>query len=504
MVPSQQVFSMTRVPATPRVSVCRLTFFLLFVCTFLVSQQAPNEESRIASAIRDGNYAQALQLLEGAIRQSPANARLWTMQGVAYDRQGRKKEALVAFEHALRLAPNTIPALEGAAQIGFDAGNPDAIPRLERLVRLRPDNPTTHGMLAVLEYQQGHCDQALPHFEKAALLFQSQVDALHAYAVCLVRSKQLEKAATILERTAELKPGDSQEHRLLASVELMANHPEAAIAALQPLLSSGTQDVEALELASTAYESIHDTDKAVDALRQAILLQPTNSALYVDFANLSASHQSFQVGINVVNDGLALQPQSAPLYFARGMLYAQLSNYEKAQADFETAYRLDPNQSLTTAAQGMLAVQQSDLSGALRTVEQKLSEKPDDAVLLYLRADILTQQGAENGSEKFETALRSAQRAVALNPRLAAAHAVLGKLYLQSNDYPRAISECRRSLDLNSKDQATLYRLIQALRKAEHNDDVPGLLKQLAQLHEEATREEHDRYRYRLVEGTAP
>ena len=185
------------------------------------------------------------------------------------------------------------------------------------------------------------------------------------------------------------------------------------------------------------------------------------------------------------------------------MLYAQLSNFEKAQEDFATAYRLDPTQSLTTAAQGMLAVQQSDLSGALRTVEQKLAEKPDDAVLLYLRADILTQEGAEKGSESFATALRSAKRAVTLNPRLAAAHAVLGKLYLQSDDYPGAISECRRSLDLNPKDQATLYRLIQALRKTEHSNEVPGLLKQLAQLHEEATREEHDRNRYRLVEGTA-
>jgi len=355
----------------------------------------------------------------------------------------------------------------------------------------------------VLEYQQGDCDRALPHFEKAAPLFQAQVDALHAYAVCLVRSKQLERATTIVKRTAELKPGDSQELRLLASIQLMANHPEAAIAALQPMLSSDTQDVEALELASSAYEAVHDTDKAVDALRRAILLQPANSGLYVDFANLSASHQSFQVGINVVNDGLALQPQSAPLYFARRMLYAQLSNFEKAQEDFATAYRLDPTQSLTTAAQGMLAVQQSDLSGALRTVEQKLAEKPDDAVLLYLRADILTQEGAEKGSESFATALRSAKRAVTLNPRLAAAHAVLGKLYLQSDDYPGAISECRRSLDLNPKDQATLYRLIQALRKTEHSNEVPGLLKQLAQLHEEATREEHDRNRYRLVEGTA-
>jgi tetratricopeptide (TPR) repeat protein len=91
-----------------------------------------------------------------------------------------------------------------------------------------------------------------------------------------------------------------------------------------------------------------------------------------------------------------------------------------------------------------------------------------------------------------------------MNPRLAAAHAVLGKLYLQLDDYPGAIRECRRSLDLNPKDQPTLYRLIQALRKTEHHDEVPGLLKKLAQLHEEATREERDRYRYRLVEGTAP
>lgn len=489
--------------ASPRIRKCAVGFLFQLVCALAFTQSGVNEQSRIATAIRDGNYRGALELLGPALRRSPGDAQLWTMQGVAYDRQGDKKRALAAFKHALNIAPNAIPALEGAAQIEFDAGDPGAIAVLERLARLRPENTTTHGMLAVLEYQQGHCDRALPHFERAAPLFQSQVEALHANAVCLVRSKQLEKAAAILKRTAELKPGDSQELRLLASIELMANHPDAAIAALQPMLSSDTQDVGALELASSAYEAVHDTDKAVDALRRAILLQPTNSALYVDFANLSSAHQSFQVGVNVVNDGLALQPQSAPLYFARGMLYAQLSNFEKAQADFETAYRLDPTQSLTTAAQGMLAVQQSDLSGALRTLEQKLAEKPDDAVLLYLRADILTQEGAEKGSESFTIALRSAKRAVALNPRLAAAHAVLGKLYLQSDDYPSAISECRRSLDLNPKDQATLYRLIQALRKTEHNNEVPGLLKQLAQLHQEATREEHNRNRYRLVEGAA-
>lgn len=493
---------MIRLPARQEAKVCQLCFFLL-VCTLSIAQPASDEPSRIASAIRTGDYTRALQLLSPALRRSPGDAQLWTMQGVAYDRQGNKKEALTAFEHALKIAPNAVPALQGAVQILFDSGDRRAIPWLQRLLSLRPHDTTSHGMLAVLEYQQGDCGKALPHFEKAASLFQDQVEALHAYAICLVRSKQPDKAAGILKHTVELKRDDPRELRLLASVQLMAQEPSESLVTLKPLLDANVQDVEVLELASAAYEGVHETDNAVDALRRAILLEPTNTSLYGDFAALSVAHQSFQVGINVLNDGLALQPQSAELYFARGMLYAQLSNYDKAQADFETAYRLDPKQSLTTAAQSMLAVQQSDLDGALRTVEQKLAQRPNDAALLYLKADILIQQGAENGSPKFQTALRSAQRSVTLNPRLAAAHAVLGRLYLQSEDYPKAVIECRKALEWNSKDQATLYRLIQALRKTEHHGEVPELMKQLAQLHEESLRDEKERSRYRLVEGGA-
>jgi tetratricopeptide (TPR) repeat protein len=494
--------------ATPPVrlilSVLIFAASLLLLCSPSYAQNAGEEESRIASALRDGNPAGALELLAPALRKFPGDAQLWTMQGVAYERQSNKKEALESFTHALKIAPDTIPALEGAAQIEFDGSSPRAIPLLERLLRRRPDDTTSHGMLAVLEFQQGNCSKALPHFEKAIALFQSHSDALHAYAICLVRAKQIEKAATVLEKAVRANPGDTQEVRRLASVELMAHRPEAALAAIQPLLGSSTPDAETLELASLAYEGIHDTERAVDALRQAILAQPANTNFYLDFANMAADHQSFQVGINVVNDGLALQPQSASLYFARGMLYAQLADYERAQADFETAYRLDPSQSLSTAAQGLMAVQQNDLDGALNAVEQKLARKPNDAVLLYLKADILTQQGAETGSARFETAMRSAKRSVALSPTLAPAHAVLAKLYLQSGEYPRAIMECRKSLELNPKDQTSVYRLIQALRKTEHKDEIPALLKRLAKLREEATGEERERYRYKLVEeGTS-
>ena len=287
---------------------------------------------------------------------------------------------------------------------------------------------------------------------KLRLSFESKVLALQAYGSCLVKLKRFNDAADVFARTVALDPGDRRGRQILAAVQLMAHQQDQAIVTLSPLLGSNA-DAPTLELASTAYEDAHDTEKAVDAICQAILIDPYNVNLYVDFAALSSSHQSFQIGINVVNDGIALQPKAAPLYFARGVLYVQLADYEMAQADFEKAYDLDPSQSLSIAAQGLAAVQQNDLDHALAGVQDKLTRKPNDPILLYLQADILLQQGAEPGNPKFDAAMRSAKKAVELRPGLSSSRDVLAKLYLKTGQYAEAATQCRKALEIDPKDQ---------------------------------------------------
>jgi tetratricopeptide (TPR) repeat protein len=476
------------------------TIVSILLLSLAFAQTAEDRIDRIASALRSQEFDKALKLLQPALQEFPRNDTLWTMQGVAYARRGQKREALASFRSALKIAPDNIQALQGAAQIEYDAGSRSGIPLLQHLLRLRPADSTSRGMLAVLEYQQGNCAAAVVDFEKAMELFESQVQALHAYATCLVRLKQLDKAADIFERALALNPDDRRERQLLASIQLMAHKPLDAIATLDPLLKP-KPEVDALELASTAYEEAHDTTKAVDALRQALLLDPHNLNLYLDFAAISSTHQSFQVGIDIINDGINLQPKAASLYFARGVLFVQLAEYEKAQADFETAYDLDPSQSLSAAAQGLAAVQQNNLDQALAGVQQKLARRPADPILLYLQADVLTQKGAEPGTAEFQAAMRSAKKAVALRPMLGPARGVLAKLYLQSGQYPEAVTQCKKALEIDPKDQAALYHLIQALRKSGKTAELPELLRRLAQLRQDATKEEREQYRYKLVEG---
>jgi tetratricopeptide (TPR) repeat protein len=314
-----------------------------------------------------------------------------------------------------------------------------------------------------------------------------------------VHQRQFDAATNVLRQTLEANSEDAQERRVLASVQLMAQHPDDAINTLTPLLNA-KPDVQTLELASQAYEQSHETEKAVDTLREAILREPTDVTLYMEFAAISEKHQSVQIGIDVVNEGIALQPNASALYLTRGMLFVQLSEYDKAQSDFDTAYELDPKASLTAAAQGLTAVQQNDFARALAGIQEKLRSMPNDPILLYMQADVLAEQDPQPGTAEFSTALNSAKKAVSSNPALEPAHMVLAKLYMMAQQYPDAAAECRKALQNDSTDQTALYLLVRALRKTDQMGEIPGLLKQLALVRQQAANKKREENRVKLVE----
>jgi len=480
-----------------------VSLVLLSTSVVLVSQTSNSEIQSITSALHIHDFDRALQLSRSALSKNPNNAQLWTMQGIALRGKADDKNALAAFRQALKISPDYVAALAGAAEIQYQAGDPKAIPLLNRLLRLRPRDPTSHAMLAVLQYREGNCEAAITHFQQAGTLLDSEIEAQEAYGTCLVRLQRFEEAAFVFKKGLALRPEDVRQRQLLASVQIAAKMPQESLATLQPLIKDTQASPAALELASIAYEDLGDTPNAVAALKQAILLRPADVNLYLDFASICLDHQSFQVGIDVIGDGMRLQPKAALLYLARGVLYVQLAQYENAEADFERAHELDPNQSLSSAAQGLAAAQQNDLDGALAAVEAKLARKPNDPYLLYLKADFLTQKSSDAGTAEFESAMSSAKKAVALQPSLAAARSVLAKLYFQNGQFELAIEQCRIALKSDPHDQTTLYRLIQALRKTGKTEEIPALLKQLAAVREQATKEERERYRYKLVEPSA-
>ena len=96
--------------------------------SFAVAQSGEDRDSQIAAALREEQYDIALGMIHAALQDMPADPQLWTMQGVAYNGVGKTPEALRSFRHALKLSPDSVPALKGAAQIEYDQGDAAGIP----------------------------------------------------------------------------------------------------------------------------------------------------------------------------------------------------------------------------------------------------------------------------------------------------------------------------------------------------------------------------------------
>src|ERR1700722_2563053 len=96
---------------------------------------------KIAADVRHGDFGTALASSDAALRATPNDYRLWTLRGMAYSGLKNEPSSLTAFQHALKIAPYYLPALEGAAQLKYQQGDESAKQFLLRILSLRPNDP---------------------------------------------------------------------------------------------------------------------------------------------------------------------------------------------------------------------------------------------------------------------------------------------------------------------------------------------------------------------------
>jgi tetratricopeptide (TPR) repeat protein len=475
--------------------VCAL---LLAAIGLLNAQSAPTDTHEIVVELRSGDYSGARQLLDRALKQSPGNPALWTLNGFALTHLGDQREALESYNHALRLSPDYLPALEGAAQIEYQSSDQRAVPLLRRIVALRPSDQTSHAMLATLAFKRGDCAAAVKEFQASYSLISSQVASLEQYGSCLAKQERASEAIPVFQQLCNLRPGNNNARYNLAVIQVLAKRYADAVATLNTISS---KDSDSLDLLAEAYEAMTDTPHAVAALRQAIIMNPGVPRYYVDFADICLAHAAYQIGIDMVNAGLKRLPASAELYMARGILYVQKGAYDEAGRDFETAERLNPSLAFGRSAEGLADLERNNLPQAERTIRAQLRQAPRDAYLYYLLGETLVREGASPGSPRFSEAIHSAKRAVQLQPRFPQACDLLGRLYLEEGNTQEAIRQSRLAFQQDPTDQTALYHLILALRKGGHEAEIEPLAKKLAELREQARAQEAAEHRYALIEG---
>lgn len=485
----------------------RIKLIVGFAFAFVLSAEGQSAKVSIASIeslIRSQQYDQALSALKPALRSNPGEFKLWTLQGICLGLQGSDAQAVAAFDHALRISPNYAPALQGEIQILYKSGDKRAIPLLERTLKSDPENATAHEMLGTLQKKTGNCKEAVSHFLRSKDAISSHPASLEAYGYCLTKLDRTAEAIPVFRQLIPLLPGQSYPSYDLALLLVSTHDNQEALKVLEPFLTPEQNDPDILSLASKAYEATGKTPQAVALQRQAIVANPTDPTNYVLFAVLCLTHDSFQAGIEMLNAGLKRIPKASSLFLSRGVLYAQMAQWENAEADFKTAEELDSTQGIGAYAGDLSILQKNDPDKALVRVRAQLKVHPESPLLHLLLAQLIMNQTPQPETPAFKEAMQETLFAVKSKPDLVEAHNQLANMYMSLSQYDRAIKECRIALQYDPANEAAMYHLIISLRHIGHNDELPPLVKRLAELHKDSLRHESERKSFRLVVEGSP
>ncbi len=294
----------------------------------------------------------------------------------------------------------------------------------------------------------------------------------------------------------------------LACSLLCASHVAscgAQTAAAMPRARSSQKKVQAEALLDQAKQLLQagDARSALRLLRQSDLHGPAAADVHtlqgICFALLSQPVESAAE----FDRAIALRPNYAPTYLSAGLAFASFNNLELALARLSSAMKLDPglpglrfNYALVLSRAGQFA--ESEKNVDLLLAARGPSSEPDIDLLRLKARDTYYQQKWPGAIEAYRqvlalqpdwaegyTALGEAlfhlnrpaesidalEKAVALDPENGAAHALLGRLYLDAGKdastdankdagkQDHAIAELELAHGLRPQDRETVYRL---------------------------------------------
>lgn len=445
--------------------------------TTSAAQQPSSQKQEIYQLLASRQYQQAEQAARTYLTSAPSDCSVGVFLGIALRGESKPRPALKAFTTALHQCPQSLAALEGAAETAFQLNDPQAKTLILKVIQVKPGEEAGYAMLGAIDARAGDCAGAIENYAKAANSVDHSVPALRQYGKCLVTLGHAAAAVPVLTHLLGLEESDPN-RIALAYAEAVANDQAAAIATLQPLLGDVSHNSDAFLLAAQIAESTNETPKAVEWFRKAIENDPRNVDAYLNFSVVCFNHGAFKVGEDFINLGIQQLPAEARLYLARGVFEEQMSQTDVALHDFEKAHRLDPKLSFAEDAIGMFFSQNHDNAKALALFAEQSRLHPNDALLQYLYAEALSE-AANTDENLLEKAIRSARRATQLEPSYQQARDLLCVLLVRHNDLQGAIAQAVAATKLNPYDDVAIYQELLAEHRLQHVEKVATLVKKL-------------------------
>jgi tetratricopeptide (TPR) repeat protein len=446
--------------------------------------------------LRQGSIAEAKNKIHAELQQNPSNAEGYNLLGIAFSDEKDYANALQSYQHALKLAPNSIRTRNNLGTLYVAQEKLDlAEKEFAMVLRQEPGNRDANYSLGLVLLAKNLPAQAIPHFQqvrpldtatrsnliraylragrtaeglKLATEFstQSKNDAKSHFAlgVLLASEKQYRPAELELEKADALQPETLEILYALGQTYLRIGDYAKAELMLNRAVKLKPDSPETLYVLAQAYQKQNRSVDALDLLVRAHKLAPENTDIIFLLARVSISQNYYEDAIPLLESGVKLAPQRVDFHAALGESYFKTEKTEKAIAEFQKLIDLEPS-AQSYAFMGISYRRLGRFDKAREFFEAGLKRDPHNASCLFNLGYIEERQGHPARAEEFyQQALRS-------NPDFSEALLQLADLRIAGKRFEEAAVLLRRYVKL-SRDPAAGYYKLAMVEKSLHQTEA--------------------------------
>ncbi len=194
----------------------------------------------------------------------------------AFNRQGRRDEAIVYYRRAQQHATDSGPFNNLGAVLAQEGNLDEATALFRRAVEIEPISFRAHANLGRTLARQNRFDEALEHFRRSLELNPLVATTHHDLAHLLLLQGNIDEARAEFERTIELDPRSAGARNDLALLLLDQGQIDAAIPYLEAALAIDPQFLPAHLNLARAQAARGRVGEATDHYRRVLAIDPSN------------------------------------------------------------------------------------------------------------------------------------------------------------------------------------------------------------------------------------
>jgi tetratricopeptide (TPR) repeat protein len=308
------------------------------------------------------------------------------------------------------------------------------------------------------------------------------------------------EAIPYLERASRANPGDYENAYELARAYAHGGQYERARTHIRTILAAQDtggkgldrqEQAELHHLLGDVEEKLGNSLEAVREYQRAAELNPSEANLF-DWGTELLIHRAFEPATEVFNEGNRLFPQSARMLAGLGVSWYARGSDDQAVERLCQASDLNPDDPNPYLFLGKIqSVETAQSTCTMEKLGRFVRLEPKNAQANYYYALGLSRRNDADDLAHAESLL---EKAVRLDPKLAAAYLQLGVLYSQRGDSSKAVSAYREAIAADPGLVAAHYRLAQAYNRSGEKSKAQAELQVYNQLSKK-TAEEAERQR---------